>query len=453
MPKINLKSRIVGHGEEAPDNLTANPLNFRRHPKEQLNALKGSMKELGWIKTVIVNKRSGYVLDGHARVEEAIRQGLPSIPVTYVDLDENEEKLALAVLDPITELAYRDDETLKLLLEQANASDQDLKDFLLTLNDQELQSNTPPAAASLAERFVVPPFTVLDTRQGYWQDRKKKWISLGIESESGRHIKTDVTSLAVNFKGSTQSKSESLNKGISIFDPVVCEIAYRWFCPPSGIVLDPFAGGSVRGVVAGMLGRSYTGLELRAEQVHANKKQSDEIFRNSDKPKPQWIIADSLRMDDILPKDFRADMIFSCPPYADLEEYSDDPSDISNMTYPKFLEIYSEIIDKAVKRLNDDGFIVWVVGEVRDSFGNYYGFISDTIRAFQKAGASFYNEAILVTPVGTVALTTSKHFTVSRKLGKVHQNILVFVKGNPKTITNRIGFVDCSDSIEGAEIV
>lgn len=146
MPKINLKSRIVGHGEEAPDNLTANPLNFRRHPKEQLNALKGSMKELGWIKTVIVNKRSGYVLDGHARVEEAIRQGLPSIPVTYVDLDENEEKLALAVLDPITELAYRDDETLKLLLEQANASDQDLKDFLLTLNAQEAESGLLPSA-------------------------------------------------------------------------------------------------------------------------------------------------------------------------------------------------------------------------------------------------------------------------------------------------------------------
>ena len=146
MPKINLKSRIVGHGEEPPDNLTANPLNFRRHPKEQLNALKGSMKELGWIKTVIVNKRSGYVLDGHARVEEAIRQGLPSIPVTYVDLDENEEKLALAVLDPITELAYRDDETLKLLLEQANASDQDLKDFLLTLNAQEAESGLLPSA-------------------------------------------------------------------------------------------------------------------------------------------------------------------------------------------------------------------------------------------------------------------------------------------------------------------
>ena len=157
MPKLNLKSRIIGHAEESPENLTANPLNFRRHPKEQIAALKGSMKELGWIKTVIVNKRSGYVLDGHARVEEAIRQGLPTIPVTYVDLDENEERLALAVLDPITELAYRDDETLKLLLEQANASDQDLKEFLQTLNNQEAESGLLPNADE--DEVPEPPKT------------------------------------------------------------------------------------------------------------------------------------------------------------------------------------------------------------------------------------------------------------------------------------------------------
>lgn len=42
------------------------------------------------------------------------------------------------------------------------------------------------AKAKLTERFIVPPFTVLDTRQGYWQDRKRAWIALGIKSELGR---------------------------------------------------------------------------------------------------------------------------------------------------------------------------------------------------------------------------------------------------------------------------
>lgn len=59
--------------------------------------------------------------------------------------------------------------------------------------------------------------------------------------------------------------------GTSIFDPVLTELAYRWFCPPTGYILDPFAGGSVRGIVAAVLGRAYTGIDLRPEQIEANQ--------------------------------------------------------------------------------------------------------------------------------------------------------------------------------------
>jgi hypothetical protein len=75
-----------------------------------------------------------------------------------------------------------------------------------------------------------------------------------------------------------------VGSGTSIFDPVVCEIAYRWFCPPGGTVLDPFAGGSVRGIVASRLGRRYVGIELRAEQVAANVAQ----LHLADGPEPEW---------------------------------------------------------------------------------------------------------------------------------------------------------------------
>jgi len=40
--------------------------------------------------------------------------------------------------------------------------------------------------STLFDRFIVPPFSVLDARQGYWQERKKAWLSLGIQSELGR---------------------------------------------------------------------------------------------------------------------------------------------------------------------------------------------------------------------------------------------------------------------------
>ena len=38
----------------------------------------------------------------------------------------------------------------------------------------------------LKDRFLVPPFSLFDTKTGYWQERKRSWTSLGIKSEIGR---------------------------------------------------------------------------------------------------------------------------------------------------------------------------------------------------------------------------------------------------------------------------
>jgi hypothetical protein len=110
---------------------------------------------------------------------------------------------------------------------------------------------------------------------------------------------------------------EVASTGTSIFDPVICEIAYRWFCPPGGLVLDPFAGGSVRGIVASKLGRRYLGIDLRAEQVAANQEQADTLCGE---PMPKWVIGDS-RGITVLVEAIAADFVFSCPSYADLEVY------------------------------------------------------------------------------------------------------------------------------------
>lgn len=125
-----IRSRIIGHGDVNPEDLLANPLNFRRHPGGQMDALRGSLKELGWLKTILVNKTTGHVLDGHARVEEAMRQGLKTIPATIVELAPEEERLALAVLDPITELATRDQAILDELLAEVETQDAGLQALL-----------------------------------------------------------------------------------------------------------------------------------------------------------------------------------------------------------------------------------------------------------------------------------------------------------------------------------
>jgi hypothetical protein len=257
--------------------------------------------------------------------------------------------------------------------------------------------------------------------------------------------------------------------GTSIFDPVLCELAYRWFSPPGGAVLDPFAGGSVRGVVAGILGRRYVGIDLRSEQVHANRVQAELIFDGRDDcPKPQWIEGDSVSQlagngNGVAPAE-SFDFVFSCPPYADLEVYSDDPRDLSTMAYPEFRRAYAEIIRLACARLAPDRFACFVVGDVRDADGCYLSFPQHTIEAFEAAGLRLYNDAILVTAAGSLPIRAGRQFAAGRKLGTTHQRVLVFVKGDGKRAADAVGPVEFDESMfvqadeifaasdEGAEI-
>ncbi|MFM8745659.1 MAG: DNA methyltransferase, partial [Aestuariivirga sp.] len=104
------------------------------------------------------------------------------------------------------------------------------------------------------------------------------------EAEIGRDLTTEEF-LAEHYEASDAPTAS----GTSIFDPILCEIAYRWFCPQGGTVLDPFAGGSVRGIVASRLGRRYVGIELRPEQVEANRAQ----LAIAADPLPEWRVGDA----------------------------------------------------------------------------------------------------------------------------------------------------------------
>jgi hypothetical protein len=110
------RNRIVGHGREAPDQLLANPYNWRVHPQGQRRALAAALSEVGWVQSVIVNRRTGHVVDGHLRIALALERGEPEVPVVYVDLSEEEERLVLATLDPIGALALGDGDKLGELL-------------------------------------------------------------------------------------------------------------------------------------------------------------------------------------------------------------------------------------------------------------------------------------------------------------------------------------------------
>lgn len=269
------------------------------------------------------------------------------------------------------------------------------------------------------------PFSILDAKDSVWQARKKRWNSLGIKSEVGRDATAFNMLDWVNQKNADGViRCGGLHTNTSIFDSVLCELMYRWFCPEGGTILDPFAGGSVRGIVANYLGYHYTGIDIRQEQVDSNNEQADTILDAGNKPK--WIVGDSnIVLNDDLGQ---FDMVFTCPPYADLEVYSKLDGDISNMKYPQFIKAFEEIMTKACKQLKHGGMAIVVVGEVRDKKGNYYGFVADTVKFMQGIeGMKFYNDAVLATMFAASALRAGGNMK-SGKLVKVHQNILMFRK-------------------------
>lgn len=328
---------------------------------------------------------------------------------------------------------------------------------------------------TLEDRFLVPPFSVLDTKAGYWRERKRQWVDLGIKSEEGRDAallgyeslnndtwaSTDVTRVETQDGRTLEHRPKGQFKSFhttSIFDPVLCEIVYRWFSPPGGKVLDPFAGGSVRGIVAARLRRHYYGIDLRYEQCRANAAQAQEIDLD-DGPEPMWFTGDSREVltatNYAVAYNGPYDLIFSCPPYYDLEQYSDDPKDLSNASdYEAFLEGYRAIIADAVGLLADDRFACFVVADVRGGKHGYYQpLVRDTVAAFEDAGAAYYNEGILVTAVGSLAVRIGRQFGAGRKLGRMHQNVLFFCKGDPKAATAAIGPVETALEEQGEAAV
>ena len=233
------------------------------------------------------------------------------------------------------------------------------------------------------------------------------------------------------LKKLAQSKGLNLT-GTSIFDPVLCEVLYNWYCPEKGTVFDPFAGGAVRGVVAEKLDRRYIGIDLSQRQIDANRQEGDRlgVF-------PAWYCDDSKNADKYI-DDATADMVFSCPPYHNLEKYSNHPLDLSNMNYSDFITAYTNIIQIACRKLKNDRFAVFVVGDIRDSKGFYRGFTDETKRIFKGAGLRLYNEGVLLEQYATAAMRAGKIFDAGRKLTKVHQNILIFYKGDPKEIKHNL---------------
>jgi len=436
--------------------------NAKEHPKEQIEQIKKSMQEFGNIDPIGIWHNE--IVEGHGRYMALKELGETQIPVIRLDDLTDEQRRAYALVhNQLTMNSGFDLDALKIELDNIGEIDMSEFGFDLDLDLGEDDDLTSEKHNKLSNDFIVPPFSVLNARSGEWQDRKRYWINdVGIKSDEsredlqvsgsavgsvpgfydkkakceaklGRKLSTKEFQdnyLADYMKDDSTVKVTNDGSLLSIFDPVLAEIMYKWFCPLGGSILDPFSGGSVRGVIASLTGHDYTGVDIRKEQVTANIEQGKHLC---EKIMPKWVCGDSTHIKELVTVEH--DMVFSCPPYADLEKYSKLENDISNMDYKDFIVAYRSIIKNTCELLKKDRFAVFVVGEVRDKKGKYYNFVGDTVQAFKDAGLQYYNEIILMTPIGSLPVRARRTWR-TRKIGKTHQNILVFYKGDIKNIKN-----------------
>lgn len=425
--------------------------NARVHNADQVQQIAASIRQFGWQNAILVDT-AGVIIAGHGRRAAGELNAQDHVPVVVAkDLSPEQVRQLRLADNKIAENSTWDQSLLAIEMMElrdlgidlsiTGFAAPDIEKMIAEFGYGEAAKGTVADTGkkgSLTDKFGVPPFSVLNAREGWWQERKRQWMALGIKSEIGR----DAEAYPGQDRLNAQRGQAVAASGVSVFDPVLCELAYRWFCPEGGTVLDPFAGGSVRGLVASHCERAYVGIDLRAEQVEAN---IDQIGIANKSFTPIWMQGDSRNIGKIA-KGVKADMVFSCPPYGDIEVYSDDAADISGLDYSEFRAAYAQIIAATCKMLKPDRFACFVVGDIRDKkTGAYQNFVGDTVEAFRAAGLAFYNEAILVTMAGTLPIRAGKQFVQTRKLGKTHQNVLVFVKGDAKKATEACGICDFGD--------
>lgn len=407
--------------------------NNPRNNDNGVDSVLESIKEFGFQQPIVVDEKN-VVIVGHTRLKAAHKLGLKTVPVVVADKLTPEQVQAYRLADNKTgELTEWDEDLLEIELSEIDElSDIDMSVFgfedEIDIEDEEYRTpHDKESDGGLERKFIIPPFSIIDLSKKIMVDKSNEWKE---------KIKDDGTS-----RGNSQLYAKNLDVMPlnSIMNPALCEVINRWFLPVSNKkynTFDCFSGDTAFGFVSSSLGNKFTGIELREQQVTFNQGRVDEYNLDA-----HYIQDDGQNVRKHI-ADESQDLLFSCPPYFDLEKYSDDPKDASNQdSYEDFIKILDNAFSNAVKCLKNGRFACIVVGNVRDKKGYYYDLVGDIVRIFEKAGMHYYNEIIIKTPIGTAAMRASVIMR-NRKVVKTHQNMLVFYKGDkPENIGKEFGYI------------
>lgn len=415
--------------------------NTKTHPPEQVDRIAESIKQFGWQQPIVVDA-DNVVIIGHGRLLAAKQLMLDKVPVVCAEELTEEQAQALRLADNKTNESPWDFGKLEEELAALSIAGFDMTAFgfddleKAAGNIVDSYGDGKENKGNLIARFNVPPFSVLDARQGYWKEKKEAWLQITGDLSETRDGEFGKIS-------DGNGMLDSINGGTSNFDPVLAETMYKWFCPAKGKILDPFGGEQTKGVVAGELGFEYVACEIRQDQVDLN------MGKVAQYPGVRYVCGDSNQIKQHIPER-GFDMLFTSPPYYDLEVYSKE--DMSALgTYEEFMRQYRNIFEQCFEMLADNTFAVVKVGEIRNKkTGEYRSFVADNVKLLTDIGFKFYNDIVLVTPVGTAQFRAGNSMK-SRKVVKCHQNVLVFYKGDLKQIQAKFPEIEFEDVPDGEE--
>lgn len=202
--------------------------------------------------------------------------------------------------------------------------------------------------------------------------------------------------------------------------PLVEWILLRYGGPSGGRVLDAFAGGPPRGLVASIMDMEYHGFEVRQEQIDENLK----VIKRLKLENVHYHLADGCLMDLELGK---FDVALTCPPYFNLEVYSELPNDLSNFkTYNQFHDAIRICAQSHRQKMKPGAFVCIVVGPFRDKkSGELIDFPAHTTRAFQDAGFIYWQQIVLSKNFGSSAQRSTNSWR-GHKLCPIHEFLLIF---------------------------
>ena len=230
----------------------------------------------------------------------------------------------------------------------------------------------------------------------------------------------DQAQVRKTLNGNRSDRRHGVNGGkCSVFNPCLAQMVLAAYAPPKGKIYDAFGGGGTRGYIATKMGYDYTGLEIREEEYNRVMKQMD-----SWNLKFNFVLGDST---EYLTND-KYDFAFTCPPYYDLELYSDLPNDLSNaVNYIEYLGMLKKVINNIYKMLKNNTYAVFIVGNFRNKKGELEHLNGDLIKLAKEIGFKLWDELIWE-GASNVALTRCGKFEKNRKSVRMHEYIIVLKK-------------------------